>query len=39
MGIILLILVITSVISIAWASGISKMNEEHPDYNGEDFLN
>ena len=26
-------------ISLLWASGISKMHEEHPNYKGEDFLN
>ena len=31
--------IVLVVISIAWASGISKMHEEHPDYKGEDFLN
>tara|TARA_R110000868_G_scaffold5473_5_gene32988 strand:+ start:1235 stop:1357 length:123 start_codon:yes stop_codon:yes gene_type:complete len=34
----IIILIITAVISIAWASGITKMNEQHPDYKGEDFL-
>jgi len=32
-------LTISSVIAIGWASGIGRMHEEHPDYNGDDFLN
>jgi len=36
-GIIITIL-ISVVISILWANGISKMKEEHPDYKGDDFL-
>ena len=27
------------VISWAWVQGIDKMDKEHPDYKGEDFLN
>lgn len=38
MAIILIIIVITSVISIAWASGIHNMHKNHPDYKGKDFL-
>lgn len=32
-------LIITVIISILWARGITKMHEEHPEYKGEDFLN
>lgn len=27
------------VIAYFWGKGIDKMNEEHPDYKGDDFLN
>lgn len=27
------------VIAYFWAKGIDNMNEEHPDYKGDDFLN
>ena len=39
MAVIFIIVLISAVTSIAWASGIHKMHEEHPDYKGEDFLN
>jgi hypothetical protein len=32
-------IIITIVISLLWANGISNMHEEYPDYKGEDFLN
>jgi len=36
----LIITVLISItIAILWANGVSKMNEQHPDYKGEDFLN
>jgi hypothetical protein len=35
----IIILIITTIISILWVRGITKMQEEHPDYKGEDFLN
>jgi len=35
-GIIILVL---APIAWAWASGIDKMNGEHPDYKGEDLFN
>jgi len=31
--------VIVVIISYLWARGIDKMNKEHPDYKGDDFLN
>ena len=34
-----IILIISSVIAIAWASGINEMHRDHPDYKGDDFLN
>lgn len=37
-GVILITVSVTAVISIAWASGINTMNREHPDYKGDDFL-
>jgi hypothetical protein len=30
---------ITAVISWLWVRGISNMKENHPDYDGRDFLN
>jgi hypothetical protein len=38
MIIIFILIVVASVVSIAFTSGIHKMNEEHPEYKGEDFL-
>jgi hypothetical protein len=29
----------SAIIAIFWANGIDNMNKNHPDYNGEDFLN
>lgn len=34
-----IVLVISAVIAIAWASGITEMHRDHPDYKGNDFLN
>ena len=34
----IIILVLIVVAAIGWASGINKMQEEHPEYKGEDFL-
>jgi hypothetical protein len=34
----ILILVVISALSIALASGLHKMNNQYPDYKGEDFL-
>lgn len=41
MGILLVFLglIIVSVISYFWVSGIDYMQKNHPDYKGEDFLN
>ncbi len=36
---IVIILIISAVIAIAWASGITEMHRDHPDYKGDDFLN
>lgn len=36
---IIISLTLSAVIAIGWASGIHEMNEKHPDYKGEDFLN
>jgi hypothetical protein len=36
---IILSLTISSVIAIGWASGVGRMHEEYPDYDGDDFLN
>jgi Tfp pilus assembly protein PilO len=34
----IIILVLIVVTAIGWASGINKMQEENPEYKGEDFL-
>jgi hypothetical protein len=34
-----IILLIVSIISIAWVRAIDYMQKNHPDYKGEDFLN
>lgn len=34
----IIILVLIVVAAIGWASGINKMQEEYPEYKGEDFL-
>jgi hypothetical protein len=34
-----LFILIIAVISLAWASAIEKMRDEHPDYKGEDMFN
>lgn len=34
----IVVLVISSVIAIGWASGIHNMHKQHPEYKGEDFL-
>lgn len=39
MAAILITLTISSVLAIGWASGVGRMYEEHPDYDGDDFLN
>jgi hypothetical protein len=31
--------IFVALISWAWASGIDNMKKNHPDYEGEDFLN
>lgn len=30
--------VLVLIVSYAWATAISNMNEKHPDYKGHDFL-
>ena len=35
----LVMFVITAIISYLWVRGIDKMEQEHPDYKGDDFLN
>lgn len=32
-------LVLSAVIAIGWASGITNMHKHHKDYKGDDFLN
>lgn len=39
MGPIIILAVMLIVISVFWTNGIVKMHEEHPDYDGMDFLN
>lgn len=34
----LVILSLAAMISWVWVQGIDKMNNEHPDYKGEDFF-
>jgi hypothetical protein len=34
----LLEFVIVVIVSVLWANGIDKMNTNHPNYKGEDFL-
>jgi hypothetical protein len=34
-----IIIIISIVISIIWVNGIAYMNDNFPDYKGEDFLN
>lgn len=36
---VIITLVVALFISILWVRGISSMEEKHPDYKGEDFLN
>ena len=31
--------VVVAIISYLWVRGIDYMNENHPDYKGDDFLN
>ena len=31
--------IITVLVSVCWVIAIDKMNNNHPDYKGEDFLN
>lgn len=38
-GLIILIITMLILISVAWASGIDMMKQQHPDYKGEEFLN
>lgn len=33
-----LLIIIISLISYFWASGIERMNTDYPDYKGDDFL-
>lgn len=33
------IVIVASIISYFWVKGIDYMQENHPDYKGEDFLN
>jgi len=35
---IVLTLFISSSIAVIWVNGVNKMNKQHPDYKGEDFL-
>ncbi len=35
----LLMFVVVAIISYLWVRGIDFMNENHPDYKGDDFLN
>lgn len=35
----LLEFIIVVIVSALWARGIDKMMQDHPDYDGEDFLN
>ncbi len=35
----LLMVAVVAIISYFWVRGIDYMKENHPDYNGEDFLN
>ena len=39
MGSIIVIAVITIVVALLWTRGITKMHDEHPEYDGADFLN
>ena len=32
-------IIFVGLIAWGWVSGIDKMDKEHPDYKGEDFLN
>lgn len=34
-----LIFLFSLAVGILWVNGIDKMQKEHPDYKGEDFLN
>lgn len=36
---ILFALFIATIVSIIWVNSIDKMNNDFPDYDGEDFLN
>lgn len=35
----LIILGFTAIISYLWVNAIAEMKKDHPDYNGDDFLN
>ena len=35
----LLEFVVVVIVSLLWVRGIDKMMQDHPDYEGEDFLN
>ena len=35
----LIMFVVTVIISYLWARAIDKMENKHPDYKGDDFLN
>lgn len=37
--VVLFIVSFSTLLSWAWVKGISNMNENHPDYKGDDFLN
>jgi hypothetical protein len=37
--IVILIVAASSLLAWAWIRGIDNMNENHPDYKGDDFLN
>ena len=38
LGVIVVMVVFTALISWLWVRGIDYMKENHPDYKGEDFL-
>jgi hypothetical protein len=39
LDIIIVISVLLTLVSYAWVKGIDNMNENYPDYKGEDFFN
>ena len=40
MGLVFFIMfLVTAIISYLWVRGIDNMKEDHPDYEGKDFLN